>query len=119
MECAPASCSDPRKAPPCPTPYCQEQRASNTGPHARVQALVWEAHVPGTTHRCECCGGLWNGQQWIHCCSSCGTHVAPGQLRGCFVRHLCMTCDEKIVDAERAANHICSSCNNVQSYCYC
>lgn len=103
--------------PACPAPHCHELRQRGDPP--RYYAPGRMLHVPEATHRCEGCGGLWTGREWIYRCSKCRATVAPGELRGCFVHHLCIPCDRQIIDAERAAGHICSTCRNVLSYCYC
>lgn len=103
--------------PACPTPHCQGLARRGKPPeYCDVRGIP---HVRDATHRCECCGGLWTGREWVHRCAKCSVTVSPGELRGMFVPHLCTACNQRIVDAERAAGRICSTCQNVRSYCYC
>lgn len=76
-------------------------------------------HLSVAIARCEGCGGYWDGDKWIHKCTTCGADVEPGKLTGLFVPHVCADCNKKAVDAQRARGAICRRCNQVMSWCCC
>jgi len=68
---------------------------------------------------CQLCGGIWNGDAWIHQCKTCGKIVKKGSLVGLFVPHLCKECESRTSEQEIKSGHVCSMCRAPYSRCTC
>lgn len=101
------------KLPECPAAYCLQ------GQVARYGQRVFRSSYHGNKPTCQWCGGVWDGERWVHQCHACKKPLEAGQLVGLFVPHQCRDCEKKIADAERAAGNVCLMCNKPRSRCYC
>ena len=99
-------------------PNCQEhvEKYCN-GNHRVIERLNGEI-------MCEFCGGRrvegeLGGIHWIYKCGCCGDIVPTGKLRGLFIPHLCASCHDKAIQADRARGNFCYKCRRVYAQCCC
>lgn len=107
----------------CTTPRCVEAIEKYGehyhGVHDVGSWFPGSERMPDAVAKCERCGGVTNGEKWLHACAMCGKEVEPGKLVGFFVPSRCSECDAKVVAEQRADGRVCGRCGQVIAYCCC
>ena len=67
--------------------------------------------------RCERCGGVYNGEQFILKCKKCGKET--DKLYGLFVPHNCRECQDEARKIAEESNDRCFVCGALRMDCCC